>query len=147
MSILRACARPMLASMFLYGGADALLNPARLEAAAEPVVDPLAERVPAVPRRPETAIRLNAGVQVVAGALLASGRLTRPAALALAATLVPVTLAGHRFWEVKDEEERARQRIHFLKNLSMCGGLLITAADSGAGPSLAWRARHRRWTG
>ncbi|MFJ1709323.1 DoxX family membrane protein [Kitasatospora sp. NPDC088346] len=136
----------MLASMFLYGGADALLNPGRLEPAAEAVVDSLSEHVPGVPQRPGTAIRLNAATQIVAGALLASGRLARPAALALAVSLIPVTLAGHRFWEIKDDRERAQQRIHFLKNLSMCGGLLIAAADSGAGPSLAWRARHRRWT-
>ncbi|WP_233289425.1 DoxX family membrane protein [Kitasatospora sp. MBT63] len=132
--------------MFLYGGADAVLNPARLESTAEPVVDSLADHLPVVPQRTRTAIRLNAAAQLAAGALLATGRLTRPAALALAATLVPVTLAGHRFWEIKDDEERAQQRIHFLKNLSMCGGLLLAVADSGAGPSLGWRARHRQWS-
>ncbi len=136
----------MLASMFLYGGADAVLNPARLESTAEPVVDSLADHVPTVPQQTRTAIRLNAAAQLAAGALLATGRLTRPAALVLAATLVPVTLAGHRFWEIKDDEERAQQRIHFLKNLSMCGGLLLAVADAGAGPSLGWRARHHQWT-
>ncbi|MCX5208521.1 DoxX family protein [Kitasatospora sp. NBC_00240] len=143
MSILRACARPMLASVFLHSGADALLNPRPLEPLAEPVVDTLADHVPAAPQQTDTAIRVNAAVQVAAGALLATGRLPRPAALALAATLVPVTWAGHRFWEEKDEARRAEQRIHFLKNLSLFGGLLIAAADSGAEPSLAWRARHR----
>ncbi|MDH6129029.1 DoxX family protein [Kitasatospora sp. GP82] len=107
------------------------------------MVHSLADRLPAVPADTATAIRLNAGVQVVAAVLLASGRLTRVSALALAVTLVPVTWAGHRFWEAEDEQERAQQRIHFLKNLSMLGGLLITAADTGSGPSLAWRARQR----
>ncbi|GGV48526.1 hypothetical protein GCM10010495_77890 [Kitasatospora herbaricolor] len=133
----------MLASVFLCSGADALLNPRPLEPLAEPVVDTLAGHAPAAPELTDIAIRLNAAVQVTAGALLATGHLPRPAALALAATLVPVTWAGHRFWEERDEDRRAQQRIHFLKNLSLFGGLLIVAADTGAQPSLAWRARHR----
>ncbi|WP_280719944.1 hypothetical protein [Kitasatospora sp. MAP5-34] len=64
-------------------------------------------------------------------------------ALALAVTLVPVTWAGHASGRPRNEQERAQQRIHFLKNLSMFGGLLITAADTGSGPPLAWRARQR----
>lgn len=60
----------------------------------------------------------------------------------LAGTLVPTTLAGHRYWEIEDKQERAQQRIHFLKNLTMLGGLLIAAADTGGNPSLAWRSRH-----
>ena len=46
------------------------------------------------------------------------------------------------FWEAEEEADRAQQRIHFLKNLSMLGGLLITAADTAGNPSLAWRTRH-----
>jgi hypothetical protein len=55
---------------------------------------------------------------------------------------VPTTLAGHRFWEVQDKQERAQQRIHFLKNVAILGGLLITAADTAGRPSLAWRGRN-----
>ena len=47
----------------------------------------------------EDAVRINGGVQVAAGALLTLNKLPRLAALALAATLVPTTAAGHRFWE------------------------------------------------
>ena len=74
--------------------------------------------------------------------LLALGRFPRLSALTLAATLVPTTAAGHRFWEAEEDADRAQQRIHFLKNLSMFGGLLITAADTAGNPSLAWRTRH-----
>ena len=55
---------------------------------------------------------------------------------------MPATLAGHRFWEAQDKRERAQQRIHFLKNVAILGGLLITAADTAGQPSLAWRGRH-----
>ncbi len=66
----------------------------------------------------------------------------RLSAAVLAGTLVPTTLAGHRFWEIEDKQERAQQRIHFLKNVTMLGGLLIAAADTAGDPSLAWRGRH-----
>jgi putative oxidoreductase len=87
-------------------------------------------------------VRLNGAVQMAAGTLLALGRFPRLSALALAATLVPTTAAGHRFWEAEEDADRTQQRIHFLKNLSMFGGLLITAADTSGQPSLAWRTRH-----
>ncbi len=78
----------------------------------------------------------------MAGSLLAMGKFPRLAALAIAATLVPTTLAGHRFWEADKEEDQAQQRMHFLKNLSMFGGLVIAAADTAGSPSIAWRTRH-----
>ncbi len=54
-------------------------------------------------------------------------------------SLVPTTLAGHRFWDESDASSRAAQRIHFLKNVSMLGGLLIAADDTGGRPSIPWR--------
>ena len=102
----------------------------------------VSERVPGLPDKTEQLVRINGGVQLAAGSLLALGRLPRLSALAIAATLVPTTLAGHRFWEAQDKQERAQQRIHFLKNVAILGGLLITAADTAGRPSLAWRGRH-----
>ncbi|WP_435797171.1 hypothetical protein [Streptomyces microflavus] len=55
---------------------------------------------------------------------------------------MPTTLAAHRFWTIEDPEERAAQRIQFLKNASTLGGLLIAAADTHGKPSLAYRTRH-----
>jgi multidrug efflux pump subunit AcrA (membrane-fusion protein) len=81
-------------------------------------------------------------VQVLAGSLLAIGKFPRLSAAALAASLLPTTAAGHRFWESDDKQERSQQQIHFLKNLSMLGGLLIAAGDTAGNPSLAWRGRH-----
>lgn len=142
MPVLRAVARPMLASIFTIQGYNTLRHPERVASAAEPVVRSLAERLPVVPDQTEQAVRLNGAIQLAAGSLLAMGRWPRLSALAIAATLVPTTLAEHRFWEAQDEQERAQQRIHFLKNLAMLGGLLIAAADTAGQPSLAWRGRH-----
>jgi uncharacterized membrane protein YphA (DoxX/SURF4 family) len=132
----------MLASIFILQGFDAMMNPERVSARAEPVVQPLAERVPLVPSETEQAVRINGAVQLAGGLLLGMGRLPRLSALAIAATLVPTTLAGHRFWDIDDKQERAAQRIQFLKNISMLGGLLLAAVDTAGDPSLAWRAQH-----
>src|ERR1700733_2181082 len=142
MTVLRAFARPMLASIFIVEGFDTLRHPERVAKQAEPVVRQLAERVPAVPAQPEQAVRINGAIQLAAGTLLALGRFPRLSALAIAATLVPTTLAGHRFWEAPPDEDRSQQQVHFLKNLSMLGGLLIASADTAGSPSVAWRTRH-----
>jgi len=142
MSLLRMAGRPMLASMFVAGGLHSLRRPQDVAPAAEPVVRPVTERVAALPDSTEQLVRLNGAVQVVGGIMLGLGRFPRLSALAIAATLVPTTLAGHRFWEAEDPGDRAQQRIHFLKNLSMMGGLLIAADDTGGAPSLVWRGRH-----
>ncbi len=142
MPVLRALARPLLASIFVVQGFDTMVHPERVSGVAEPVVRPVADRVPAVPDQTEQAVRLNGAVQFVAGSLLALGRLPRLSALAIAVTLVPTTLAGHRFWETEDKQDRAQQRIHFLKNASILGGLLIAGADTAGRPSIAWRSRN-----
>ena len=147
MPVLRAVARPLLASIFVLQGYDTLRHPDKYAAEAEPVVRPIAERVPVLSGKPEQAVRINGAVQLVAGSLLALGRFPRLSALAIAATLVPTTLAGHRFWETPSggdgaAEVRAQQQTHFLKNLSMLGGLLIASADTAGSPSVAWRTRH-----
>ena len=82
-------------------------------------------------------MKVNGAVMVGAGALLALGKLPRLAALALAGTLVPTTFAGHRFWEETDEKARKMQRIHFLKNVSMLGGLILAATDKKPAPEPA----------
>jgi putative oxidoreductase len=142
MTVLRAAARPMLASIFVIQGLDTMLHPERVALRADPVVQPLAELMPGALGQTEDAVRLNGAVQFTAGSLLALGIAPRLSALAIAATLVPTTVAGHRFWEVEDDKERAQQRIQFLKNLAIFGGLLIAAADTAGRPSLAWRSRH-----
>ncbi|MBD0418512.1 DoxX family protein [Streptomyces sp. TRM S81-3] len=141
MSLLRVVGRPMLASMFVAGGLNCLRNPGELAPLAEPVVRPVADRVSALPDSTEQLVRLNGAVQVVGGVLLGLGRLPRLSALALAVTLVPTTLAGHRFWDAEGPD-RSQQTVHFLKNLSMLGGLLIAADDTGGAPSMLWRGRH-----
>ena len=142
MAVLRAVARPMLATIFAIQGYDSFRRPERVAPKADRVLQPAAEHLPGIPADAEQAVRINGAVQFTAGSLLAIGWLPRLSALAIAATLIPTTLAGHRFWEADNDQDRAQQRIHFLKNLAILGGLLITAADTEGRPSLAWRSRH-----
>jgi putative oxidoreductase len=143
MTVLRRLARPLLASIFISGGVDALRNPGSKVPAAEGVAPKVADAVPALAGYDtETLVRINGAVQVGAGSLLALGKFPRLSALALAASIVPTTAAGHRFWEADDSMQRAQQRIHFLKNASILGGLLLAAADTDGKPGLGWRAQH-----
>ncbi|MCZ9342411.1 DoxX family protein, partial [Streptomyces sp. TRM76130] len=114
MSLLRLAGRPMLASMFVTGGLQSVRSPGDVAPAAGPVVRPVADRVEALPDDTEQLVRINGAVQVAGGILLGLGRCPRLAALALAATLVPTTLAAHRFWEEEDPSARAQQRVHFF---------------------------------
>jgi uncharacterized membrane protein YphA (DoxX/SURF4 family) len=138
MDLLRAFARPMLSAMFIHGGLDSMQRPHTKVPQAEPVVARVAEKLN-LPGDTATWVRVNGVAQVVAGAALATGKCPRVAALTLAASLVPTTLAGHRFWEENEDGARTRQRIQFLKNLSMLGGLLLAADDTGGRPSIPWR--------
>lgn len=132
----------MLASVFILQGYETLRHPEAVAQMAEPVVRALSERISFVPAGAEQSVRLNGAVHLVAGSLLALGHWPRLSALALAATLVPTTWAAHRFWATDNEQERAQAKIHFLKNVSLTGGLLIAAADTAGEPSLAWKGRN-----
>lgn len=132
----------MLASMFIAGGVDALRNPKPRADMAEEVTSRMAQKLPYLPDDPETLVKLNAGVMVGAGAMLATGRLPRLSAVLLAGSIVPTTLAGHRFWEQQDPQSKAAHRIHFFKNLGLLGGLLLAAVDTEGQPGVAWRMRH-----
>jgi putative oxidoreductase len=135
----RSLSRALMAAPFIVGGISALRAPAAVAPAAEAVGVPIAEQV-GVNAEAETLVKVNAGVQVGAGVLLALGIMPRFASLALAGSLVPTTLAGHRFWEKSGDDKRA-QIIQFAKNAGMLGGLLASALDTGARPSVFWSGR------
>jgi uncharacterized membrane protein YphA (DoxX/SURF4 family) len=124
MSLSSVVARPLLAGMFVYGGLDAYRNPAGKVPRAEKVAPDIANLV-GIDADTEQLVQINGAVQVAAGITLALGILPRLSALALAGSLVPTTLAGHRFWEADDDAARAQQTMQFLKNAAMLGGLLL----------------------
>jgi putative oxidoreductase len=147
MTVIRLIARPMLASAFFVGAANALKNAPKLGPKASRVTEkvvPLAQRAApglAIPTDPVTIVRLNAAVQIAAAAALATGRAPRLSSTILALSLAPTTFAGHAFWAETDPAVKATQRMNFFKGVSLVGGLLIAGVDTEGRPGVAWRAK------
>ena len=132
----------MLAAIFITGGINTLRNPEPHVQAAKPLVDKVGGSLPEqVPSEPQQLVYVDAGVKIAAGTLLALGKFPRLSSLALAGSIVPTTVAGHAFWEKTDPAEKAAEQVHFLKNLSILGGLILAAVDTEGKPSLGWRGR------
>lgn len=113
--------RALLSAIFVLSGANKLLEWSK-------TADGMAaEGMVAVPvlLAGAVAVELFAGIAVLVGCY------ARPAALALAAFLAPTTLIFHDFWTYSGEA-RMNQMPHFMKNLTIMGGLLVLAAY-GAG--------------
>src|SRR5690242_12340919 len=124
--LLRRLARPMLAAIFVFGGVNELRQARAHAEAAKPLLDDVAKQAEdtlpeGTPADPETLVRVDAIVKIVAGTALGLGRLPRVAALALLGSLVPTTATAHDFWAVKDDD-RQQQLVQFLKNVGLAGG-------------------------
>ena len=125
---LRVVARILTGSTYVVLGADALLTPGKRPEIAGQTLAAIRKVVP-LPENDTLLVQANAAVMVGGGALLALGRVPRLAALALAASLVPTTAAAHQYWTIDDPAARAQQKIHFWKNASLLGGLLLVVFD------------------
>ena len=146
MSLVRRVARPLMASMYLMGGIDQVRNPSSKRAVADDMAPRVAGAVNSspvpvtLPTDTDSLVRLNGAVMIAGAAMLGLGRLPRVGAALLVGALAPTTLAAHSFWS-EPEETKDMQRIHFLKNVSMLGGLLLAVADTGGRESLPRAAR------
>lgn len=76
---------------------------------------------------PDVMTAIAIAFELGGGILLVIGWKTRWVAWGMAIFVVIATLAAHRFWEV-DAAQMTMQRLQFLKNLSILGGLLMVAA-------------------
>ena len=144
--LVRRIARPLLAAPFIYGGISTLRKPQDRVPGAAPVVEKIAstadKQLPVqVPRDVQQWVQADAAIKVAAGSLFALNKLPRLTALVLSASIVPTTLAGHRFWEHDDPTEQFGQISNFLKNTGLLGGLLLAAVDTEGKPSVGYRAR------
>lgn len=144
MKLVHTAGRALLSGIFVSSGARALTNPDMFVPTAKRFTDrvaPVLEKAdPRLPTETRTLVQVNAAAQLAGGLLLVTP-LRRPAALMLAASLVPTTLAAHPFWEHDDPSERSGHQVHFLKNLGLLGGLLLAATDTEGKPGLGWRAK------
>jgi len=64
-------------------------------------------------------------VECAGGAMIAFGWKARWAALAVAAFTLVATILFHNFWAMTDPEAISSNKINFLKNVAVIGGLLL----------------------
>jgi len=137
---LRALARTMLSAIFVVGATSAWKRADLLAEKSQRVTKPIASATGGT-LTPEDLVKVNAVVQVSAAGLFALGIFPRVMAIVLGVSLVPTTMVGHAYWEISDEPDRTQQKIHFLKNAGLIGGLMFAALDTGGSPSVFWSGR------
>jgi putative oxidoreductase len=121
-------ARAALAYLFVNAGMTVLSHPEGPAGPAARVTDKLKAVLPALDKVPTTAfVRLNAATHLLAGIGLLVRRATAPAALVLAGSLVPTSVAAFPFWAL-EEPQRAQARNEFTKNIGLMAGLVAIAA-------------------
>lgn len=124
----------MMSGAFLAAGWTAWKRAPDLAPRAKRLAEPLAD-LTGLPITGSELVRINAGVQLGAGALFALGVQQRLMALVLAGTLIPATLV--------DDPERASRRDLVLERMALAGGLLFAALDTGGRPSVFWMGRRK----
>lgn len=134
MTVSRRLAKMMLSGIFIVNGASALENPEPLVERAEHVVPQLCGAF-GIEADTEMVVRANGAMQATSALAMAGDFLPRLSAFALMLSLVPTTIAGHRFWESGDSAERAGERTQVSKNLAIAAGLLMVIVEP---------RRHRR---
>ncbi len=120
--MLKWLGRACLSGIFVIAGAEAFKAPGPRTGKAEGAGIP----------EPELAVKANGATMVIAGVMLALGIAPKVAAGLLIGTLIPTTLVGHAFWKEKTPQALAMQRVQFLKNLGLLGGLLWIIAESSS---------------
>ena len=81
---------------------------------------------------PELLLSVAIAIELGGGLMLLFGWKVRLAALAIFLFIIPATLVFHNFWAA-DPAQAQGQMIHFMKNLTIMGGMLYVMAF-GAGP-------------
>lgn len=143
MTLLRRLARPLLASVFIVDGWDAMRHPERHAEKLQPYTGALknaSEKVPGVPEDTVRLARISGAVSVGAGVLLATGRMPRLAAGVLAAVAVPVAVLNRPQGDTP--QERRAGLSAFLRSAGLIGGLIIAASDREGEPSLRWKRQN-----
>jgi putative oxidoreductase len=122
--------RALMSVIFLLSGAMKFVN-------WQQMADYMASKdMPFVP----VLLPAAALVEILGGLSLLLGLRARIGALALFVFLIPTTLVFHNFW-AHSGMEQMNQMQHFLKNLTIMGGLLVIVG-LGSGPlslDASWR--------
>jgi len=113
-------ARILLMALFVISGWSKLTDFAGTVAYMEYLKTPM----------PSVAAGIAVAMEVGVGIALLAGVWVRPLSLALAIFVAGAALIGHPFWSMIGAE-RALNLTHFLKDMSIMGGLLLLAITGG----------------
>ncbi|WP_395681246.1 DoxX family protein [Dokdonella sp.] len=113
-------ARVLLMALFVISGWSKLTDFAGTVAYMEYLKTPM----------PSVAAGIAVAMEVGVGIALLAGVWVRPLSLALAIFVAGAALIGHPFWSMIGAE-RALNLTHFLKDMSIMGGLLLLAITGG----------------
>ncbi|WP_421955000.1 DoxX family protein [Polaromonas sp.] len=124
--VLILLARVLLMALFLVSGWKKLTNFSGTTAYMASTGAPM----------PRLSTVVAIAMEFFAGIALVLGVWTRPLALLYAAFTLATALMGHHFWTMSGAEREAN-KVNFLKNLSIMGGLILLAV-TGAGKYALW---------
>ena|SRR5690606_18619857 len=114
MDILFLIGRILFGGFFLYNGINHLNKQAALTGYAK------SKKVP----NPKAAVILGGLLLIVGGIGVLLGVYPEVALTSLLIFLVPTTFMMHAFWR-SPEQERASEKIQFLKNMALIGAILM----------------------
>ena len=154
--LVRRIARPLLSTWFVGEGLDAVTRPAAHVARTQAAWQQLDNRLD-LPAAPSTAqltalVRAHGAAMIVAGAMLATGRAPRAAALMLAALTVPLAVVTQPFGPaarvVATASDTAgggeRRRMSFGRGFGATGGVSTAQVADGGADRGALRERFLR---
>jgi uncharacterized membrane protein YphA (DoxX/SURF4 family) len=91
---------------------------------------------------PDAAVT-GSGALILAGGLsVMAGIKPRQGLAAIVAFLIPVTMQMHRFWDVRDPQQRMNEMINFSKNMALVGAALMMMQLDEPWPASVDAARH-----
>ena len=90
---------------------------------------------------PEVAVMLSGALLVTGGLSVILGWWPQIGAACIALFLIAVTPVMHNFWDIADPAQRINEMGHFMKNMALLGGTLMTVAVPRPWPYSVARGR------
>ncbi|MDO4258877.1 MAG: DoxX family membrane protein [Actinomycetaceae bacterium] len=147
MNLLRAIARPLLATPFILDGISALRSPEdhveRIER-IRPVIDKI-PGVSSLDTQTLTTITRGLGALTIGtGVAFAFGKFPRSSALLLASVAAPTALVNNPVWTGRTAADKRDMLSGLALRGALVGAMLIASTDRVGRPSTAWRVNSWR---
>jgi uncharacterized membrane protein YphA (DoxX/SURF4 family) len=118
MNTLFLIGRIIFAGYFLYSGVNHFLRLRMMSDYANMKGVPL----------PSVAIAITGVLLLLGGLSILLGLYPLVGSVLLVVFLLPVSLMMHNFWKVQDPQMKAAEKVNFIKNMALLGGVLMLLA-------------------